>query len=257
MSAALLDRPRIRQSFAAASTTYDQAAALQRQSAHDLFQEARRTGIRGSVLDLGCGTGNLTGLLSQADKVIALDVAAAMLGIARNKFPNAHYVCADAEALPFADRSLDGVYSNLALQWCDPLEKVLAETKRVLRPGGPLLFSTFGPATLRELKNAWAEVDDLPHVNAFHDESSLLQFLRNTGFQDGKIRRALHVPRYASVVELMRELKQIGAHNAHAARPKTLTGKSRMRAMIQAYERARHDGLLPATYEILMVSARA
>lgn len=260
MSAALLDKPRIRQSFAAASATYDQAAALQRQSAHDLFREAERAGIHGTVLDLGCGTGNLTALLSQADEVIALDVAAAMLDAARGKLARngkLQFVCADAENLPFANHSLDGVYSNLALQWCDPLEKALAETKRVLRTGSPLLFSTFGPATLHELKSAWAEVDDWPHVNAFHDEPSLMEFLQNAGFQDGRIRRALHMPRYASVVDLMRELKQIGAHNAHQTRPKTLTGKTRMQAMYQAYERHRQGGLLPATYEILLVSAHA
>lgn len=267
MNAALLDKPRIRQSFAAASTTYDQAAALQRHSAIDLMQLAEQEGIQGTVLDLGCGTGNLAELLLAADHkpdgVIALDIAATMLEAARCKLnpkndasSALHYVCADAEQLPFADNSLDGVYSNLALQWCDRLDHVLVDLKRIMKSGSPLIFSTFGPETLKELKSAWAKVDDLPHVNTFHDEDELGCFLRAAGFRACRIRQSLQTRGYASVVDLMRELKQIGAHNAHLARPQGLTGKSRMQEMCSAYEHHRIKSLLPATFEILMVSAR-
>lgn len=268
MSAALLDKPRIRQSFAAAALTYDQAAALQRRSAHDLMQLAEKEGISGTVLDLGCGTGNLTGLLLasryRADRVIALDIAPAMLDAARPKLAQdssdslvPDYVCADAERLPFADGCLDGVYSNLALQWCERLGRVLADLKRIMKTGSPLIFSTFGPRTLHELKSAWAAVDDLPHVNAFHTERDLMRFLQEAGFGDCRIQAALHTPLYPSVSDLMRELKQIGAHNVHLARPKSLTGKSRMQAMYHAYERHRTEGSLPATFEIFRISARA
>jgi malonyl-CoA O-methyltransferase len=268
MSIARLDKPRIRQSFGAASRTYDQAAALQRRSASDLMRPIEEAGIHGTVLDLGCGTGNLTGLLLAAlarpEAVIALDIAPAMLDAARDKLGRSlntgsriDYVCADAECLPFANASLDGVYSNLALQWCDRLDRVLTGLKRIMKPGSPLIFSTFGPQTLNELKNAWAEADDLPHVNAFHTERELLRLLQTAGFSACRIRHSLHTPRYASVADLMRELKAIGARNAHLARPKQLTGKARMQAMCRAYERHRAEGSLPATFEILQVSARA
>jgi malonyl-CoA O-methyltransferase len=268
MNAALLDKPRIRQSFGAASRTYDRAAALQRRSASDLMQPIEEAGIRGTVLDLGCGTGNLTGLLSSVltppSAVIALDIAPAMLDAARAKLgrplnadSKVNYLCADAERLPFADACLDGVYSNLALQWCERLDRVLADLKRIMKPGSPLIFSTFGPQTLKELKSAWAEVDDLPHVNAFHTGQELLCLLQTTGFSACRIRQSVHTPRYANVVDLMRELKAIGAHNAHLGRPKHLTGKARIEAMNRAYERLRTEGSLPATFEILQVSARA
>lgn len=268
MNAALLDKPRIRQSFGAASRTYDRAAALQRRSASDLMRPIEEAGIRGTVLDLGCGTGNLTGLLLAVPippkTVIALDIAPAMLDAARAKLgrtlnadSTVTYICADAERLPFADACLDGVYSNLALQWCDRLDRVLTDLKRIMKPGSPLIFSTFGPQTLKELKRAWAKVDDLPHVNDFHTRQELLGLLQTTGFSACRIRQFVHTPRYANVADLMRELKAIGAHNAHLARPKNLTGKARMQAMYGAYERHRVEGSLPATFEILQVSARA
>ncbi len=268
MNRALLDKPRIRQSFAAASATYDQAAALQRHSAIELIRMAEREGIRGTVLDLGCGTGNLAELLLSAehkpDNTIALDVASPMLEAARRKMnhrfgskPTLHYICADAERLPFAAKSLDGIFSNLALQWCVRLDRVLVDLKRILKSGSPLIFSTFGPKTLQELKSAWAEVDGLPHVNTFPHEQELMRCLQEAGFSACRIRQSLQVPRYASVIDLMRELKQIGAHNAHLARPKTLTGKTRMQAMYRAYEGHRSEDSIPATFEILLVSARA
>ena len=67
-------------------------------------------------------------------------------------------VCADAQALPLRDGSVDLIVSNLMLQWCDP-DAVFAEFRRVLAPSGLLSFSAFGPDTLSELRTAWRQVD--------------------------------------------------------------------------------------------------
>lgn len=264
MNIPLLDKARIRQSFSAASATYDQASALQRRCAIDVLHRAQAQGIGGIVLDLGCGTGHLLDLLLSAktkpERVIALDIAWTMLETARGKLsvnPALHYVCADAEKLPFATHSLDGIYSNLAVQWCHPLQSMLVDFKRMLKPGSPLVFSTFGPETLKELKNAWAHVDNLPHVNIFHSDDEIFKFLHLAGFNEICIDSRRQVSRYASVFELMRELKNIGAHNTHLERPKNLMGKNRMQAMCTAYEDYRSNGLIPATFEILLVAARA
>jgi malonyl-CoA O-methyltransferase len=228
-----------------------------------VLQRAVTEGIGGVVLDLGCGTGHLSGLLSsntKIERVIALDIAWTMLETARGKFslnPALHYVCADAEKLPFATHSLDGIYSNLAVQWCHPLHNVLVDFKRMLKPGSPLVFSTFGPETLKELKNAWTHADNLPHVNVFHSDHEIFNFLHLAGFNDICIDRRRQISRYASVFELMRELKNIGAHNTHLERQKNLMGKNRMQAMCAAYEDHRSNGLIPATFEILLVTARA
>jgi len=147
------------------------------------------------------------------------------------------------------------VYSNLALQWCVNLEAVFTDIKRVLKPGGRLVFSTFGPQTLRELKSAWAEVDDYSHVNEFYSEQQLSRFLRLTGYTEIKIETKRYISSYKSAWALMKELKHIGAHNVIAGRNKSITTKTQMQRMIAAYEKHQSGDQIDATFEVIMVSA--
>jgi len=201
-----LDKARIRQSFAAASVTYDSVAGLQRTVGKELLDSIDATKLVGTLLDLGCGTGFLTGELlaySNHETTIALDIALSMLQTTQDKLAdkrNVIYVCADAEQLPLAGQSIDSVFSNLALQWCRNLEAVFSGIKRTLKPDGQLVFSTFGPQTLKELKSAWAAVDNYNHVNAFYNETQLKQFLQQAGFKNSRIKSKLYTSRYDSVI---------------------------------------------------------
>lgn len=253
-----LDKAKIKQSFAAASATYDGDAALQRSVGKALLDIIDTTNLTGTLLDLGCGTGFLTSALLAQGSIIALDIALPMLQVTRRKLvdaANIGYLCADAEQLPLIEQSVDGVFSNLALQWCVNLDAVFADIKRVLKPGGRLAFSIFGPQTLQELKAAWSEVDDYSHVNEFYSVQQLTRFLRQTGFTEIKLESKLYLSSYDSVLALMKELKHIGAHNVIAERNKSITTKTRMQRMIAAYERQRSNNLIPATFEVIMVSA--
>jgi malonyl-CoA O-methyltransferase len=258
-----LDKTGIRRSFAAASVTYDNVAGLQRAVGKELLHSVDVTKLTGTILDLGCGTGFLTGKLlahSNHETTIALDIALSMLQITQAKLTdkrNIIYLCADAEHLPLAGQSIDGVFSNLALQWCRNLEAVFTGIKRVLKPDGLLVFSTFGPQTLHELKSAWAAVDNYNHVNAFYSEAQLKQFLQQAGFKNIQIKSKLYTSRYDSVWTLMQELKHLGAHHVIAVRNKKITTKTAMQQMIAAYEKHRFSDQIPATFEVIIVTTKA
>jgi malonyl-CoA O-methyltransferase len=258
----ILDKAGIKRSFAAASVTYDSVAELQRIVGKELLRSIDTRKLSGTVLDLGCGTGFLTGELlahSNHESTIAVDIALSMLQTTLAKLANKRNIfciCADAEHLPFAGQSIDSVLSNLALQWCSNLEAVFIDIKRTLKPEGQLVFSTFGPQTLHELKSAWATVDKYNHVNAFYCETRLQQFLQEAGFENSQIKSALYTPRYESVWTLMQELKKLGAHHVIAGRNKKITTKTAMQKMISAYEKHRVNDQIPATFEVISIIAK-
>lgn len=252
-----LDRGRVRASFEDAAASYDAAAVLQLEVGQrlldrlDLMRIAPRT-----LLDLGCGTGRISARLHtrypQATLVTA-DLAHAMLQAARDHgAPAGTLLGADAHRLPLADRSVDLLFSNLMLQWCLDLDTVFAELRRVLRPGGLLLFTTFGPDTLGELRASWAEVDDRNHVNAFFDMHDIGDLMVRARFADPVLDCERLTVTYDELHGLLRDLKAIGAHNSTVGRPRGLTGRRALRVLTDAYETFRDaDGRLPATYEVV------
>lgn len=252
------DKALARRSFELAAAGYDQAAVLQKEVGQRLLERLDLMKMQPSrVLDLGAGTGQcLPGLFERYAKaeVVALDIAFPMLGHARKKgrwLRRPRCVCADAEKLPFTDNSFDLVFSNLMLQWCVDLQSTFQELQRILRPGGLLLFSSFGPDTLRELRESWQSVDAFSHVNAFVDMHDVGDALVSARFTDAVMDVERVTLTYPDVLKLMRELKQIGAHNVTGGRPRGLTGKANMHRVIAFYERFRRDGVLPASYEIV------
>jgi len=257
----------VRQSFGASATTYDEHAFLQREIGDRLFERLQYIKlIPERVLDIGSGTGYATQKLRERfpeSSLIALDIAPDMLGYARGKmektsllkrlFGKQHdrdYLCADAEALPLASESIDLALSNLAMQWTDP-ERVAKEAIRVLKPQGLFMFTTFGPDTLKELRSAFKAIDDAPHVNTFPDMHDIGDILVHSGFADPVMDQETITLTYNQLKPLLRELKGIGAHNVLPGRSTGLMGRQRWQRMVDAYERFRKDGRLPATYEVV------
>jgi malonyl-CoA O-methyltransferase len=253
-----LDRARLRASFERASAGYEAAAGLQARIAAELLERLALFRFAPAVvLDLGSGTGRVTRELKRRYPracVIALDLAPGMLREARrHQRPWRRFarVCGDALRLPLWDGSVDLIFSNLMLQWCEPLPAALAEVRRVLKANGFFAFSTFGPDTLYELRSAWAQVDGYNHVNHFSDMHEVGDAL----VQAGLMEPVLDVDRieagYPDVLTLMRDLKAIGAHNVTAGRSRALTGRARLARVQQAYESFRRAQRLPATYEVI------
>ncbi|PZN82149.1 MAG: malonyl-[acyl-carrier protein] O-methyltransferase BioC [Candidatus Methylumidiphilus alinenensis] len=261
--AAMIDKRWVGRSFSRAASGYDRVAALQRQVGEGLLDRLPAGEFMPkSILDLGAGTGYCTALLGKRfpnSSLIAVDIAEGMLSIFKQRSglqEKALRICGDGETLPLRDGSVDMVYSNLALQWCPDLSVVMGEFFRVLRPGGVLLFSTFGEASLCELRNAWAKADNHSHVNTFASKSAIETALTKAKFGDVSVLNEQCVIAYSSVNELLCELKKLGAHNITMNRPRHLTGKGVFRKMMEAYASAMPTGRINATFEIIHGLAR-
>ena len=253
-----LQRQRVRANFGRAAGSYDAVAQLQREVADRMleqFQYERITPQR--IVDVGAGTGYCTrGLEARFKKseIIALDLAEGMLQQARREkkwLSKQRFLCADAQQLPLANESVDLIFSNFTLQWCQDLQGVLDEFRRVLRPGGLLTFSTLGVDTLHELRESWSKVDDKVHVNQFMD----LQQAGDLLYQQGFIEPVTSVDRftltYPDVMALMRDLKGLGATNGNAGRRSGLMGRAVPQQLEQNYLARDPQGRVEASWEVV------
>ncbi|NCS64849.1 MAG: malonyl-[acyl-carrier protein] O-methyltransferase BioC [Hydrogenophilales bacterium CG_4_8_14_3_um_filter_62_83] len=263
-------RQTLRAAFDRAAPTYDDAAFLQQEVARRLDERLavmKLDPVR--ILDAGCGTGFAFPLLNRRypkARLVGLDLAHAMLTEARRRLPRPSLfdrlrtpfaappmalVGADIEALPLATDSLDLIWSNLAMQWLETPDTAFRELRRVLKPGGLLLFSSFGPDTLRELSAAFAGLDGYRHVNRFIDLHDLGDALMHAGFANPVMEMEYLTLTYADLKGVLRDLKGIGAHTVLDGRRQGLMGRREWQQLVANYETFRHDGRLPATYEVI------
>jgi len=270
----MFDSQHIRRSFGRAADSYQDAADLQREVEDWLLESLMYLDdtVPATVVDLGSGPGHASAQMRRRwpkARIVAVDLALPMLqrldpraggglagglGLRRG----IDRVCGDAAALPLADGSVDVLFSNLCLQWVEDLQAAFAGFRRVLKPGGLLLLSTFGHDTLHELRAAFAEADEAPHVSPFTTIANFGDALMHAGFRDPVIDRDMLVRGYDDLPALMRELRALGATNALARRRRTLTGRARFARAAAAYEPLRmDDGRLPASWEVITAMAWA
>ncbi|WP_024891976.1 malonyl-ACP O-methyltransferase BioC [Luteimonas huabeiensis] len=270
----VFDPRHVRQAFGRAAASYADASALQREVEDWLLESLMYLDDRvpATVVDLGSGPGRAAQAMRARwprARVLALDLALPMLqaqaprgrglraGLGLRRAVDR--VCADARALPLADDSVDLLFSNLCLQWVDDLPAVFAGFRRVLRPGGMLLLSTFGEGTLGELRAAFAEADERPHVSPFVGIAGLGDALMQAGFRDPVLDREALRQDQPDLPALMRALRAMGATNALAERRRSLTGRGRFARAARAYDALRPapGAPLPVTWEVLTALAWA
>lgn len=267
----VLDKRMLRRSFEQAAAGYDQSAVLQREICDRMLSRLEYIKyVPARILDAGSGTGYGTRKLIErypAAEIMPMDIALTMHRCARTAISEQmpgwqrwlpfkrsqprDYICADIEQLPLCEASIGMIWSNLAIQWCNDLRQTFAEAYRVLERGGLLMFSTFGPDTLKELRQAFKSADSFSHVSRFTDMHDIGDMLVNCGFSLPVMDMEYITLTYEDVRDVMHDLKAIGARNVTQGRRRGLTGKAAWQQMIDRYEALRQGGRLPATYEVV------
>ncbi|MDH3689786.1 MAG: malonyl-ACP O-methyltransferase BioC, partial [Gammaproteobacteria bacterium] len=244
--------------FARAAARYDEIGVLHHTVADELIERLKLVKVEPMrVLDVGCGSGYVMGQLERLfrhARVTGVDVSAEMTRAAANKrrwMSKQRFVVGDAECLPIDTDSVDVLVSDSTLQWCHT-KVALDEFWRVLKPGGVLTFSTYGPDTLQELRTSWSQADSTPHVHEFLDMHDLGDALMHAKFTDPVVDVDRITVTYRSLEDLLRDIKCLGSRNANIDRRRTLTGRDRFGRFKAAYQAQRNaDNLLPVTYEVV------
>lgn len=253
-------KSKVAQHFGSASTTYDKSARLQRKAGNHLLSFLRNELPNPSpisIVDLGSGTGYFTNILQQQNtRVYGVDLSRKMLQFAKlNRDNRINWLAGDVHQIPLCDNSVDIVFSNLVLQWCDPLSQSFAEIHRILKPGGKVVFSTLLDGTLQELKDSWATVNSDRHVIDFHNIEFIHHHIKPDMFQLRDLRCEPITLPYKNVKHLAIELKSLGASFVAKKQNKGLSGKTAWQKMCRAYECFADDlGNIPATYELLTMA---
>jgi len=263
----IINKRQLRQSFERAAAGYDKAALLQREVCDRMLSRLDYIKcIPGSILDAGSGTGYGSRKLAMrypVARILAVDLALAMHLQARPSsvswwrkilstgWSNTSYLCCDIEQLPLQNSCVGMVWSNLTLQWCNDIGRTFAEVHRVLQTEGLFMFSTFGPDTLRELRQAFIGMDDCSHINRFTDMHDIGDLLVYNGFAMPVMDMEYITLTYDDVISVMRDLKAIGAHNVIQDRKRGLTGKVGWQKVLSHYETLRREGKLPVTFELV------
>ncbi len=241
-----VDKRAVAAAFGRAAQTYDDFAALQRQSAQLLVEHCGAQGIN-TVLDAGCGTG--AGSLdwrARGCDVTAFDLSPAMLARARD----AARRIATCRAISRRCRLPKAV-----LTWCGAIWRCSGARAcpprspgccALARPGGRVAFSTLAHGSLGELHQAWAAVDDRPHANRFASADAV-----HAAAPDARMTLRQHPVTllFGDALSAMQSLKGIGATHLHAGRANRTLTRRELRRLEDAWPR--QDGRFPLTYQLI------
>jgi len=215
------DKEIIKRNFSRYARYYDNYSDIQDISGAGLLDELKSDGFR-SILDVGCGTGNYTRLLRERfplAKIKAIDISGEMIEVARGKLRDEkiEFAIRDAEKIDSTERinskePFDLISSNVSFQWFVDLEKALLDYKRLLKPGGAILFSTFGPLTFyvlnNALKNLFKEKKEIDS-RRFLKKIRIMKIMKGL-FKEVEIKEKIFKENHASLRELLKKIKYSG-----------------------------------------------
>ena len=251
-------KQRVRESFDRAALSYDSAAIVQRRICDRLLEEFKHSpgAIPKRIIDAGCGTGYGSRLLRNRwpeVNISGVDFAPSMLTLAREDTDACF--AADIEELPFERECFDLWWSSLSIQWCDE-NVVFSEAHRVLNAQGYLAVSTLGTETFRELREAFAGVDQHRHTLTFSTPEEIHAALEQSGFTEITLLRETHAVYYPDLKTLLRAVKAIGAQTVGEGGRSGMMGRSAWKKVEAAYEAHRDSAGLPASYDVILAYAK-
>lgn len=235
---------------------YEQSAKVQYEIGERLFSRLQYLKMDPKyILDLGCGPGTFSQKIKKLypnAQVVGFDLAYNMLIQARNKTSEGYLVNGDMMALPFSSNLFDLVFANQVVHWAPSLPLLLAELNRVMNNQGCLMFSTLGPDTFEEIKQAWSSIDTHAHANEFMDMHDIGDILLSQRFLDPVMDAERLTAHFTSCKHLIRTIKAQGVRNIHPQRKRGLTGKDAWRNFEHSIAQfCTSEGKFPLTYEVL------
>lgn len=187
---------------------YAEAAVIAREAGEEMLARLEWMTIKPNViLDIGCGTGELSAQLQTRypdAHVLALDHSERMIHYARRY--TLFSICGDGETLPLRNQSVEMIFVNFLLPWHADVKNLLREWRRVLRPNGLLMFTALGPDTLREVRDYFS-AEWLPQLVDMHDFGDVLL---QVGFADPVLDVSHFTTTYRDQARLIHELRASG-----------------------------------------------
>jgi malonyl-CoA O-methyltransferase len=269
----MIDKQIVRQHFSRNAVNYDAYAKVQKKMAEQLLEIIRltldRTDTAPEILDIGCGTGYLTGQLIERypqSNITAVDLAPGMIELAAGKFTRnrINFICGDIEELAF-DRKYDLIVANATFQWLNQLPKTLGKLYGWLNDRGVLVFSTFGSKTFQELHQSFelakntlgVETDVLPGQR-FPSYSGLEKICRESVGSSNSYsftgRELFEYEYFDSVQDFLKAVQKTGANNSNRKRHGNL---ALTREIMPIYEENFNvAGQVVATYHCLYIAIK-
>lgn len=248
---------RVREFFSRAAGQYERHADLQKEIGKVLLKKMDISCDGQRILDIGMGTGWLTGEMTQKyprARVFGLDFAPGMVRFAEKHYHSFRMIEADAGALPFKREMFSVVVSNAAYQWVDNLTEAFKEVRDVLCPRGRFYLSCFGRGSLQELflsleHSFGRSGKEIPQDNGLVHNDAVYQALVNSEFNDIEVYSEIKKLHFSDMLMLVRWLKAIGANGV---RRDYFVGKQRLQRASEFYDRHfRDNGGVYATFEII------